>query len=171
MCDFSLPMRFHTTLGKPAYQDWEKSVQRIRIKINKFKKQYIQWVKLQILGQKKISKENNENSKLTLKAQNNLLDTCSRKPPLVNSVLQQLHSPTHISSDGLLRYSIVNYTSTVSSKSSFNGQNIPRLHYLADLVDKIQNFNLSNYDHRQLAQSTWKWPNFLTPMTRPPNIM
>ncbi len=26
MRDFILPMRFHTTLGKPAYQDWEKSV-------------------------------------------------------------------------------------------------------------------------------------------------
>lgn len=47
-------------------------------------------------------------SKLTLKAQNNLVDTCWQKPPSVNSVLEQLHSPTHISSEGLLQYSIGN---------------------------------------------------------------
>lgn len=144
----------------------------IRIKINKFKKQYIQWVKLQILSPsvfQKIKKKRREKkrkiiqtSKLTLKAQNNLVDTCCQKPPSVNSVLKQLHSPTHISSEGLLQYSIGNYTSTTSSKSSFTGPKVsPRLHYLADLVNKNQNFILAHYDHRQLAHSTWKCSNFL----------
>lgn len=32
----------------------------------------------------------------------------AKKPPSVNSVLEQLHSPTHISSEGLLQYSIGN---------------------------------------------------------------
>lgn len=147
----------------------------IRIKINKFKKQYIQWVKLQILSQpvcfskikkrrerKKKNKEKKQNSKLTLKAQNNLVDTCCQKPPSVNSVLEQLHSPTHISSEGLLQYSIGNYTSTASSKSSFTGPKVsPWLHYLADLVNINQNFILAHYDRRQLAHSTWKCSNFL----------
>lgn len=100
-------------------------------------------------------KKKNKTSKLTLKAQNNLVDTHCQKPPSVNSVLEQLHSPTHISSEGLLQYSIGNYTSTASSKSSFTGPKVSqRLHYLADLVNKNQNFILAHYDRRQLAHST-----------------
>lgn len=107
-------------------------------------------------------KKQNKTSKLTLKAQNNLADTCCHKPSSVNSVLEQLHSPTHISSEGLLQYSIGNYTSTASSKSSFTGPKVsPRLHYLADLISKNQNFILAHYDRRQLAHSTWKCSNFL----------
>lgn len=135
-----------------------------KLKINTFKTQYIQWVKLQILSQPvlffKLKKK--KNSKLTLKAQNNLVDTCCQKLSSVNSVLEQLHSPTHVSSEGLLQDSIGNYTSTVSSKSSFTRPNVsPRLHYLADLVNKNQNFILAHYDRRQLAHSTWKCSNFL----------
>lgn len=112
--------------------------------------------------EKKRKKNTKQTSKLTLKAQNSLVDTCCQKPPSVNSVLEQLHSPTHISSEGLLRYSIGNYTSTASSKSSFTGPKVPpRLHYLADLVNKNQNFILAHYDRRQLAHSTGKCSNFL----------
>lgn len=72
--------------------------------------------------------EKKKKKKLTLEAQNNLLDTCSQKPPSDKSELKQLHSPTHISSEGLLQYSIGNYTSTASSKSSFTGPKCsPRL--------------------------------------------
>lgn len=79
---------------------------------------------------KKEKKENNQTkkqtSKLTLKTQNNLADTCCQKPSPVNSVLEQLHSPTHISSEGLLQYSIGNYTSTASSKSSFTAPKVSK---------------------------------------------
>ena len=65
----------------------------------------------QIIIKKKTKKERKKkektkkkkNSKLTLKAQNNVVDTCCQKPPSVNSVLEQLHSPTHVSSEGLLQ--------------------------------------------------------------------
>lgn len=120
----------------------------IRIKINKFKKQYIQWVKLQILSQpvcfSKIKKKRKKkNRKKTTKQQTHPKKhktiwwiPAVKKPSSVNSVLEQLHSPTHISSEGLLQYSIGNYTSTASSKSSFTGPKVsPRLHYLADLVN------------------------------------
>lgn len=73
-----------------------------------------------------------------LKAQDNPVDTCCRKPPPSNSVLEKLHSPTHVPSEGLLQCSIGNYTSTASSKSSSLGQDSPRLLNLADLVSKSQ---------------------------------
>ncbi len=90
------------------------------------------------------------------------MDTCCQKPSSVNSVLEQLHSPTHISSEGLLQYSTGNYASTAPSKSSFTGPKVsPRLHYFADLINKNQNFILAHYDRRQLAHSTVKCSNFL----------
>lgn len=86
---------------------------------------------------------------------------CSQKRLSVNLVLENLHSPTHVSSEGLLQYSIGNYTSTASQKSSFTEPNNSQiLNYLADL-NKNQNFILELYERRQLAHSMKKFSIFL----------
>lgn len=104
----------------------------IRIKINKFKKA-IHTVsqtsnsKLTCLFSKTQKKNKTKQKENKTKQQTHPKSTkqsgglTGQKPPSVNSILEQLHSPTHVSSEGLLQYSIGYYTSTAFSKSSFTG--------------------------------------------------
>lgn len=104
------------------------------------------------------------------KTKNKQTDTCCQKPPSVNFELEQLHSPAHISSEGLLQYSIGNYISTAFQKSSSTEPKVsPRLNYLADLIKK--NLILALYDRRQLAHSTRKYSIFFLPMTWLPDSL
>lgn len=53
--------------------------------------------------EKNNSKLNHKSTKKKNQKKNNQVDSCCQKPPSVNPELEHLHSPAHVSSEGLLQ--------------------------------------------------------------------
>lgn len=147
----------------------------IRIKINKFKKQYIQWVKLQILSSsffpsfskiKKKEKEIKQTRKVTLKSKE------MWQIPAVKASLCMFRTKTITFSNTLLVkvcYDIAQATTLLRllQNAVSLGQRFAHDYISLQTSSKQKKKQkpklYPNSDSRQLAHSTWECSNFLYP--------